>query len=100
MFEAILQIIEARAEVVSDERVDLCFTLGLSIPVGPGQVMPLPGGRVRIPMGKEAALDFLQRVQTDVETMPDPKPESDLVVASNMAGVDQAMKAAAKFRGQ
>ena len=100
-FETTLQVIGMEVQATPDEsRVDLVIMPGIMIPVGPEQVIPVPAGLYRVPMGKAAALKHGQELLDAAEAMPDPKPDSGLVVANNLTAVEKAAQQARKLRGE
>jgi hypothetical protein len=101
VFDAQLQVLDAEILDVSDH-LELAFTLGILIPVGPGKAMPAPAGRVRVPLTKESALDLASSLVTAAESLPDappPSKASDLIIAGNMSQVESVAAQANAFRG-
>jgi hypothetical protein len=81
----------------AENHLQLAVTLGIVLPVGPGQVVPLPAGIVRVPLSKEAAKTTGQGLLDGAENLPDPPATSDLVIANSLAGVDQAVQNVDRF---
>ena len=97
LIDATLQIAEfAVAEL--EDYIQISLGLGLPIPVSGNQAMMLPLFAFRFGMGKEAALTHGQEMVDAANELPDPEKKSDIVVASSMAGVDNVVKAAEKFK--
>lgn len=101
MFDATIQA--ASIEIVGGEdHVALALIMGLSIPVGQGPegvIMGLlPAGVIRVALGRDAAIEYGGNLKEAGEALPEPKPESDLVVAKSLRGVDRAAKLAEQFR--
>jgi len=65
--------------------------LGLTIPGPDGQKGILPAGAIKVPIGREMAINKAKELLAAAEALPKPKPESDLVIAGNM---DQAKQVA------
>lgn len=79
----------------------LQFILGVVIPGPGGQKGILPAGAIKVPIGKDMAIKKAQELLEAAESLPDPepeKPQSNLVIASNMeqakqvADVDDAIR--------
>lgn len=103
MFDVTIQAMAV--EITNGEdHVLLSLIMGLSIPVGQGPqgiVMgQLPAGAIRVPMGREPAIEHGTALKEAGESLPEPEPEkhSDIVVAQSLAGVDQAARQAEAFR--
>jgi hypothetical protein len=62
-------------------------------PQGP---MPVQMGIIRIPMSPKAARQLGQQLIDGAETMPEPKEDSGLVIASSMADAEAVAQQAAK----
>jgi hypothetical protein len=75
----------------------LQFILGLGVPGPNGQIGILPAGALKIPIGREMAIAKAKQLLEAAESLPEPKPESDLIVtddmnqAAEMAKVQQAI---------
>lgn len=96
MFDATLQAIAV--EVVPEEtHVALVIMLGLALPTPDGKVLRVPGGILRLPMSRDAAIKHGTELKDAGESVPEKK-ESDLVVANSLQGVDEAARANAQFR--
>jgi hypothetical protein len=90
----------AAMEVVpAEDHIQLVIMTGLDVPVGPGQAMRMIDGVIRVPMGREPAIEHGRALVAAGEAMEEKK-ETDLVVANSLAGVEEAAKTAQKFRGQ
>ncbi len=59
--------------------------------------MPLPAGVVRIPLSKAAAETRGQELIDAAADLPDAPKPSDIIVASSLAGVDQAAQSVNQF---
>lgn len=83
-----------------DGHLEFVVVSGTLLPVGPGQMMPLPIGIYRLPFpSKESAKEFLEQMGKAIEAMPDDKPKSDLVVANNVQQANQMAEQINKFKG-
>lgn len=78
--------------------MELTSTVGFLFPAGPNQMAPIAIGMIRTPIDRDAALSYAQEITKAAEDMPAPK-RSDIAVASSMAGVEEAMKASRKLKG-
>lgn len=83
----------------SEDCVNQIFGLALMLPVsggaGPGNVLPLPLGTVRVPYSKEETQALIEKLQQAVEQIPDPEPEDkqgDILIAQSLRGVEEAAK--------
>ena len=65
--------------------------LGLTVPGPGGQKGILPAGAIKVPIGREMAINKAKALLEAAEALPEPKPESDLIIAGNM---DQAKQVA------
>lgn len=101
MFDLTLQPIGFNAEV-RDEVLVVSIGVGMTLPISPGPDQPpivAPTGQVQFPMNKQSAEMLALSITKAVEQMPDPKHESDLVVANSLSGVEQAAKLAQNLKG-
>ena len=91
-FDTSIQAFDVQVIPVPDEdgpHVILQFLLGMTIPGPQGQKGILPAGALKVPIGKEMAINKAKQLLEAAESLPDPKPESDLVVVGNMGQADQ-----------
>jgi hypothetical protein len=91
-FDTSIQAFDVQVIPVPDEEgphVILQFLLGMTIPGPQGQKGILPAGALKVPIGKEMAINKAKQLLEAAEALPDPKPESDLVVVGNMGQADQ-----------
>ena len=63
--------------------------LGLTLPGPAGQKGILPAGAIKVPIGREMAINKAKELLEAAESLPKPKPESDLIIAGNMDQVKQ-----------
>ena len=98
MFDSTLQALNVEV-VGAEDHVQLVIVIGLVLPVGPGQAVPVPAGVVRVPMSKAAAEARGQDLLDAAADLPDAPKPSGLVVANSLAGVDQAVQQAEQFKG-
>lgn len=93
-FDVSTQAFDIQIIPVPDEdgpHVILQFLLGLTVPGPGGQKGVLPAGAIKIPIGREMAINKAKALLEAAEALPEPKPESDLIIAGNM---DQAKQVA------
>ena len=93
-FDASIQAFEVQVIPVPDEdgpHVILQLLLGMTIPGPGGQKGVLPAGAIKVPIGREMAINKAKELLEAAESLPEPKPESDLIIAGNM---DQAKQVA------
>jgi hypothetical protein len=93
-FDASIQTFDIQVISVPDEdgpHVILQLLLGLTVPGPSGQKGVLPAGAIKVPIGREMAIGKAKELLEAAEALPEPKPESDLIIAGNM---DQAKQVA------
>lgn len=92
-FEARIRVGEAGVQLVRDNddekalEAELVLGIITLAPVGPGQVMPIPFGAIRVPFDK-AAVDGLAKQFT--EASAEMKEKSNIEVAQSLEGVERA----------
>jgi hypothetical protein len=100
MFDTTIQVLRPDVAVADDgSHLQLVFVTGIPLPVGPDQYMPIQTGVYRVPMTKKAAKEIWETLGDAIEQLEDEKPESGIVVASSLQGVDQAASLDSKLRG-
>ncbi len=62
---------------------------GMVLPGPQGQKGVLPAGAIKIPIGREQAIATAKEMLEAAEALPEPPPESDLVVVGDMSQADQ-----------
>jgi hypothetical protein len=93
-FDATTQAFEIQIIPIPDEdgpHVIWQMLLGLTIPGPQGQKGILPAGALKVPIGREMAITKAKELLEAAEALPEPKKESDLIIAGNM---DQAKRVA------
>jgi hypothetical protein len=91
-FDASIQAFDIQVIPVEEEsHLILQFLLGLVVPGPQGQKGILPAGAIKVPVGRQMAIDKAKEILAAAEALPEPKPESDLIIAGNM---DQAQQVA------
>lgn len=82
-----------------DEHLTLVAIQGIPTPFPnqSGQPVVLLSGIYRIPMGKQAALEVAEALRTQAEKLPDPKPQSNIVIPGSLDDVDQVARNLKKF---
>jgi hypothetical protein len=105
MHDSTLQIMGADVAVTNEGHLQLIFTTAVALPVGMTptgpQFMPVQDGVYRIPMRKETAIEYAERILAEADTLPDtptPMQKSDLVIANNMNDVNAVAKQTQQFR--
>ncbi len=100
-FDVTTQAFDVAIIPVPDEEsphVVLQLLLGITIPGPQGQKGVLPAGSIKVPIGREMAINKAKELLEAAEALPEPKPESDLVVASNMEQAKQVANMDSAFR--
>ena len=103
MIDGKLQIIGADT-ALGEDHMELVFITGIAIPVGMGpsgpQFVPIQDGVYRVPMRKETAIDFANKILETADELPDTEQQksSDILVASNMNDVQNVARQAQQFR--
>lgn len=104
MHDTTIQVIALEVES-GEDHVLVTLIEGMNIPVGQdpntGQLImgQIPCGATRWRMGRDAAIEHGEAIRAAGEALPEPKPQSDLIVANDLAAVDRAAKMAQQFRG-
>lgn len=101
MFDATLQVIDIQVSAPDPEAevgpeggiMTMAWVIGLMLPIGPGQVAPLPAAVIRANVGKDRAIALGAEISEKAETLREP---SKLTVATD---VDGAIKAAQQAQG-
>lgn len=99
MFDASIQPISFDIIAIPDEEqphLIFQFLMGVKVPGPEGSIALLPTGAIKVPLGKVIAIKKAEEIKEAAEGLPDPKPESDLIVAQNLAGVEQEAAARAE----
>lgn len=94
-FDASIQAFDVQVVPVPDEdspHVILQLLLGLTIPGPGGQKGILPAGAIKVPIGREMAINKAKELLEAAEALPEPKPESDLIIAGDMSQAKQAVE--------
>lgn len=95
MFDATLQTMELKA-VAAEDHIDILAVVGSLLPLGP-QALPLPMGILHLPCNKAGAQAFLAELQKAIDEIPDDKPKSDLLIATE-GQVDRIARDIGKFK--
>lgn len=96
-FDSQIQVAQFDVARIEDH-IELAVLLALGLPTGNGMMM-LPVGALHWGIDKETALKRGQEMIDAANELPDPKPESDIVVAKSMAGIDAAVKQVESITG-
>ena len=101
LFDSTIQAFDIQIIPIPDEdgpHIILQFILGLVIPGPQGQKGVLPAGAIKVPIGREMAINKAKELLEAAEALPEPKPESDLVIAGNMEQAKQVANMDSAFR--
>jgi hypothetical protein len=88
--------------IPNEESLVIVPVVGLGIPMPTPQgmaMMQIPLAAIQLGMSKEVALEKAREMLAAAEALPDPAPESDIIIANNMAAATQAAKLNDQFRG-
>lgn len=83
------------------EHAVLTIITGLALPMAnpqTGEQLIVPDGQYRVPLQKAAILALIDGLQKAAEKLPDPKPQSNLVVPGSMQDVETAARNLERFR--
>lgn len=84
-FDASIQAFDIQVIPVEEEsHLILQFLLGLVVPGPQGQKGVLPAGAIKVPVGREMAINKAKELLEAAEALPEPKPESGLIVPSDV----------------
>lgn len=102
MEDITLQVIDIRALPVTegDDHLVLAMLVGIQTPfAGPdGQPLVLPVRVYKVPMGKLAGTELIASLTEEIDKLPDPKPQSNLVVPGSMQDVDRVAQDLGRFK--
>jgi hypothetical protein len=103
MADITLAALDIRVLPVEDgqEHAVLAALTGLGTPFGgpDGQPVTLPLDIYRLPIGKQALKELIESAQAAHDALPDPKPQSNLVVPGNPQDVDRIANDLNRFKG-
>lgn len=89
-FDASIQAFDINVISVEEEsHLILQFILGVVIPGPGGQKGILPAGAIKVPIGKEMAINKAKQMLEVAEALPDPPKESGLIIPGSQEEVDQ-----------
>jgi hypothetical protein len=101
MHDTTLSVLDIRAMDMNEgaEVVTLAMITAIQTPfAGPdGQPVPLVSGVYKVPMGKQAALELAASLTEAAEKLPDPKPQSNLVVPGSMQDAERIANDLGRF---
>lgn len=103
-FDSTIQAFDIQVIPVEGEsHLILQFLLGLVVPGPQGQKGILPAGAIKVPVGREMAINKAKELLEAAEALPEPKPESGLIVPSDVneaqAIAEQQAQINQAFRG-
>jgi hypothetical protein len=103
MADITLAAIDIRVLPVNDgdQHATLAALTAIGTPfAGPdGQPVSLPNDIYRLPIGKQALKELIESAQAAHDALPDPKPQSNLVVPGNPQDVDKIANDLNRFKG-
>lgn len=89
-FDTSIQAFDINIIPVEEEsHLILQFICGVVIPGPGGQKGILPAGAVKVPIGKEMAVNKAKQMLEVAEALPDPPKESGLIIPESAAEVEQ-----------
>ena len=101
-FDATIQVGGIQVFPVGEKEADDKYTeaqmlLGImaTAPVGPGQLLPIPFGGLRVPLDLPSINDLISELQKTAEQL---KERVDIPIASSLAGVERAAAQEQKLR--
>jgi hypothetical protein len=84
------------------ELAELVIVTGLGLPMAhpqTGQQMIVPDGQYVVPLQKETVAALIEQLQKAYDKLPEPKPQSNLVVPGNPQDVDRIANDLNRFKG-
>lgn len=84
-------------EAGAEPGIELHLPVGIPVPVGPSQAIGAPLGMLTVKLNKTEAKEFFEQGVDTVNNLPDPKPKSDIMIASNVNEVAQQAEKLKKF---
>jgi hypothetical protein len=79
--------------------VEFHIPLAIPVPVGPQQAIGAPLGILTLNLSKAEAAEFFEQGAAAVEKLPEPKPASDIMIASNVNDAVQVAQEMKKVTG-
>lgn len=103
MFDATVNVInmDVRYEE-GQEQAQLIFVAGIVLPLilQPGAPpLVVPGGALRIPLGKSALIELAEGIANVADRMPDEKPESGIILPTDANEADRIAQEMNHLRG-
>lgn len=91
-FDATIRVGEVALQPIEDEKGDVHeahLILGMIslIPVGPGQMAPLPLGALRVPLAKDSLKGLRDEIDKVLEVVKD---RPNIQIAGSLDGIDKA----------
>jgi hypothetical protein len=99
-FDATIRVGEVAVQPIEDESgntYEAHLILGMIslIPIGPGQLAPLPLGALRVPLAKDSLKGLRDEIDRVLETVKD---RPNITIAGSLDGVDKAAEFQAGLR--
>jgi hypothetical protein len=83
----------------AEPEVELHVPVGIPIPVTPTQAIGAPLGVLALALSKDEAQEFFSEGLKAVEKLPEPKPKTDILTASNLNQVREMAEEMKKVTG-
>lgn len=97
-FDASIQAFEIQVIPVEEEsHLILQFLLGLVVPGPQGQKGVLPAGAIKVPVGREMAIKKAKEILEAAEALPEPKPDSSIIVSGDVEGAQRVAEQQAQM---
>lgn len=103
-FDASIQAFDINVIPVEEEsHLILQFLLGLVVPGPGGQKGILPAGAIKVPIGRDMAINKAKEILEAAEALPEPKKDSGLIISGDVEGAQKVAEQQAQmdqaFRG-
>jgi hypothetical protein len=95
-FDASIQAFDIQVIPVEEEsHLILQFLLGLVVPGPQGQKGILPAGAIKVPVGRDMAIQKAKEILEAAEALPEPKADSGLIISGDVEGAQKVAQQAA-----
>lgn len=95
-FDASIQAFDIQVIPVDEEsHLILQFLLGLVVPGPQGQKGILPAGAIKVPVGRDMAIQKAKEILAAAEALPEPKGDSGLIITGDVEGAQKVAQQAA-----
>lgn len=97
-FDASIQAFDIQVIPVEEEsHLILQFLLGLVVPGPQGQKGILPAGAIKVPVGRDMAIQKAKEILEAAEALPEPKQDSGLIISGDVEGAQRVAQQAAEM---